>query len=108
MEIITIMVLLIAPGKAQKMLATHTRTRRLGMNLSQAGLAERSAVPLATLRKFEQKGDISLESFLKLLVVVGGLENLVASLAPQPPEFSSIDEVLNANNKPARKRGRRT
>lgn len=35
------------------------------MNLTQEGLAERSGVPLSTLRKFEQKGMISLDSFLK-------------------------------------------
>jgi hypothetical protein len=43
--------------------------------LTREGLAERSGVPLATLRKFEQKGSTSLESFfLKLLMVIGGLE----------------------------------
>ena len=77
------------------------------MNLTQAGLAERSGVPLPTLRKFEQKGAISLESFLKLQMVLGGLEDIVKSTQVRETEFSSIDEVLEADNKPIRKRGTR-
>jgi transcriptional regulator with XRE-family HTH domain len=102
------MVLLISPAKALKKLAENARLRRLSMNLTQEGLAERSSVPLPTLRKFEQKGTISLESFLKLQMVLGGFEDLVE--ATQPPtlkQFASIDEVLEAHKTPARKRGRR-
>lgn len=77
------------------------------MNLSQAGLAERSGVALPTLRKFEQQSVISLESFLKLLMVVGGLEEVVRALEPVTEKFSSIDEVLAANaSTKQRKRGR--
>jgi len=64
------------------------------MELTQEGLAERYGVPLATLRNFEQKGSISLESFLKLLMVVGGLEETINVLKPSKPNFTSIDEVL--------------
>ncbi|WP_443947630.1 helix-turn-helix domain-containing protein [Pedobacter sp. AW1-32] len=41
------------------------------MELTQEELAKRAGVPLPTLRKFEQKGWISLESFFKFLMVVG-------------------------------------
>ena len=57
--------LFISSSKAQKKIAENVRERRLQMDLTQEGLAERSGVPLSTLRKFEQKGNISLESFLK-------------------------------------------
>lgn len=76
------------------------------MELTQEGLSERSGVPLATLRKFEQKGSISLESFLKLLMVVGGLEDVIHVLKPSKPNFTSIDEVLKDMDKAPRKRGR--
>lgn len=99
--------LLITTSKAQKQLADHIRARRLNMNLTQAALAERSGVALPTLRKFEQQALISLDSFLKLLTVVGGLEEVVGALEPAPVEFSSIDDVLAANASPKqRKRGR--
>jgi hypothetical protein len=100
--------LLITPSKAQKKLAENTRARRLATGLTQAGLAERSGVALPTLRKFEQQGVISLESFLKLYMVLGGLDALVKATEVKPSEFRSIDEVLEANNAPKRKRGTRS
>lgn len=98
------MVLLITPSKAQEKLRKNVRLQRLNRALTQEGLAERSGVPLPTLRKFEQKGMISLESFLKLQMVVGDLK---AILKATEPLFSSIDEVLDTNKPPIRKRGRR-
>ena len=98
------MLSLITISKAQKKLSENTRLQRLKLQLTQQGLAERSGVPLPTLRKFEQKGLISLEGFLKLQMVLGGLENLVKAIQPEQPFFSSIDEVLKTN-KTIRKRG---
>lgn len=102
------MIPLISTSKAQQQLAENIRDRRLSMELTQEGLAERSGVPLATLRKFEQKGAISLESFLKLLMVLGGLEDLIHILRPPKPNFASIDDVLKSANTVTRKRGRKT
>lgn len=100
------MLSLITTSKAQKKLSENTRLQRLKLQLTQQGLAERSGVPLPTLRKFEQKGLISLEGFLKLQMVLGGLENLINAIQPEQASFSSIDEVLETN-KPIRKRGSR-
>ena len=94
-------------SKIQKKLLAHVRQRRLQMNLTQEGLAERSGVPLPTLRKFEQKGVISLESFLKILSVIGGLEEMVDVLKPKEQSFKSIDEVLKSEEKSIKKRGSR-
>lgn len=101
------MMSLISPSKAQKKLAENVRAKRLQMELTQEGLANRSGVPLRTLRKFEQEYAISLESFLKLHMVIGGLEDIVTASAPKEPEFSSIDEVIQANKTKTRKRGTR-
>lgn len=101
------MVSLITPSKAQKKLAENVRLRRLDTNLTQEGLAKRSGVPLPTLRKFEQKGAISLESFLKLHAVLGGLENMINALEITQKTFSSIDEVIEEGNKQTRQRGSR-
>ena len=100
--------LLITPTKAQKKLAEQARSRRLHMKLTQKELAERSGVALPTLRKFEQTGKISLESFLKLHMVLGGLEDILKATQVNDTIFSSIDAVLDANNNPPRKRGKRT
>ena len=101
------MISLVTPGRAQQVLAANLRQRRLDRGLTQAGLAGRSGVSVATLRKFERTGQISLESFLKLSMVLGFLEALVGATAPTPVAFASIDEVLNAGTAPVRKRGRR-
>jgi len=101
------MISLISTSKAQQKLAENIKDRRLSMELTQEGLAERSGVPLATLRKFEQKGSISLESFLKLLMVVGGLEETINVLKPSKTSFQSIDEVLKDTKSISRKRGRK-
>jgi transcriptional regulator with XRE-family HTH domain len=101
------MVLLISPIRAQKKLAENARDHRLQMNLTQKGLAERSGVPLPTLRKFEQSGVISLESYLKIQMVLGCLENILNATQVKTSSFSSIDEVLEDESTPVRKRGRR-
>ena len=101
------MLSLISTSKAQLKIAKNIRARRLSMELTQEGLAERSGVPLPTLRKFEQKGAISLESFLKLLMVVGEVEELINILKPSKPVFNSIDDVLKGADSVSRKRGRK-
>lgn len=101
------MLLLTTVAKAQEKITKNARLQRLATGLTQQGLAKRSGVPLPTLRKFEQKGLISLEAFLKLQMVLGGLENVIKSIEPNTAAFSSIDEVLQASKKPTRKRGNR-
>ena len=97
--------LFISLSKAHQKLVENIRERRLQMDLTQEGLAERSGVALSTLRKFEQTGIISLESFLKILSIVGGLEEVIEVLKPNKPVFKSIDEVLNNDEKTIKKRG---
>ncbi len=93
-------------SKAQGAIAENIRNRRLATGFTQQGLAKRSGVSLATLRKFEQKGIISLESFLKLAMVLEALEDVVGATELSVTEYSSIDEVLEAERKkPPRKKG---
>lgn len=99
-------VLLITPAKAQKKLAEQARARRLQMDLTQEGLAKRSGVALPTLRKFERTGVLSLESFLKLHMVLGGLEEIIKSTQIKNAPFLSIDDVLKTDRTPTRKRGK--
>lgn len=99
--------LFISLSKVQRKIVENIRDRRLQMELTQEGLSERSGVPLSTLRKFEQKGVISLDSFLKILSVVGGLDEMIEALKPKQQHFKSIDEVLKTEEKNSRKRGSR-
>lgn len=99
--------LLISSSKAQRQITEYVRDRRIVMELTQEGLAERSGVALSTLRKFEQKGLISLDSLIKILMIVGGLEEIIDVLKPDKPIFNSIDDVLKQDNNKVKKRGRR-
>jgi len=102
------MIALMTPAKAKRKLADNMRERRLAMNLTQAGLSKRSGVALATLRKFEQSGAVSVDNLFKLMLVVGGLDELVQASAPNPSNFSSIDDVLSGKESPKHKRGSRS
>lgn len=100
------MIALISPSKAQTILAGHMRERRLALSLTQAGLSKRAGVALATLRKFEQTGKISVESLFKLMAIVGGLEAVLEAAKPAPETFNSIDDVLADSKLSKRQRGR--
>ena len=86
----------IGPGKALQEIAAFMRQHRIQNQLTQADLSQRSGVPLATLRKFEQTGLISLESFLKLAAVFGLLGSIVKTVEPQN-NYNSLDEIIKAN-----------
>lgn len=92
-------------SKAQRKIAENVRSRRLYLTFTQQELAIRSGVPISTLRKFEQKGVISLEALLKLLMIVGGLEDVIKVLEPPKTNFKSIDDVLKSDENIIRQRG---
>lgn len=100
------MIALMSPSKAQRLIAENIREHRLQRNLSQQELSSRSGVPLSTLRKFEQQGVLSLESLLKILMVLGMLDTVVNATKIEEIPFTSIDEVIALNAAPKRKRAR--
>ncbi len=101
--------LFLNPTLAQKTLRDHLVAKRLAQGLTQRGLAIRSGVNLHTLRKFEQEASISLDSFLKILMILGGLQEIVDAVEPHDDNFRSIEEVLKSTeSRKTRKRGWRT
>ena len=65
--------------------------------LTQKELSAKADVSLGSLKRFEQSGEISLQSFTKLAIaleVEGELENLFSEVP-----FDSIEEVLNGQTK---------
>jgi len=83
-------------------LAERFRERRLFMGWKQSTLAERSGVSLASLRRFEKYGLISLQSLLKLAMVLECLDEFSHLL--ETPSIKSIEELEKADKSP--KRGR--
>ena len=100
--------LLLSVSDAEKTLSQQVQSLRLQQGFTQAGLAKRSGVPLASVRKFEQKAQISLTSLLKILAVLGKLEEFAHALEPSAPVFSSIEEVTRYQEPKTRKRGWRS
>src|SRR5690554_1492903 len=98
------MISLISPLEAQKSIAKKLKEHRLQHNLTQEGLSKRSGVPVATLRKFEREGIISLESLVKLMMVLGVLDRALKAVEVTHT-FQTIDEVIKKEMKPKRKRG---
>ncbi len=99
--------LFISPKKAQTTIAERLKELRLQKGLTQKGVSERSGVSLATLRKFEQEGKISLGSFVKICMSLGCIENIIDALNTPQNKFKTIDDVLKASPK-KRQRGWRT
>ncbi len=81
------------PSDVAKRLADKIKRIRKRKKITQEQLAARSNVSYATLRKFEQTGRISLESFIKLAMELGVIGE-INSLFEQPV-YSSIEEVIN-------------
>jgi transcriptional regulator with XRE-family HTH domain len=102
---IMISVNMATPQEMQKVIAQQARILRLELNLSQQTLSEKSGVSYGSLKKFEQTGQISLESLLKLALVLGRIDNFKALFAPAPVTAAlSLDELMHDDK---RKRGRK-
>jgi transcriptional regulator with XRE-family HTH domain len=94
-----------APCEISFDIAKNSREKRLSLNMSQQSLAERSGVSYGVIKKFEQKGKISLESLLKIALVLDSLDGFSQLFLSKAPEkFNSLDELLKDNT---RKRGRK-
>ncbi len=61
------------PFEVSKALADRHRTLRKQLKMSQEEMAERSGVSLGSLKRFENTGKISLDSLLKLMHLLGRL-----------------------------------
>lgn len=93
------------PREIAHLLARRVKALRLERGWTQQEIADRSGISLATYRRFERSGRISLERLLKLAVILdahGGFEDLFAL----PPARSLSD--LEADDRSSRKRGKRS
>jgi HTH-type transcriptional regulator/antitoxin HipB len=92
------------PEKVSQSLAARIKALRLARGWKQITLAERSGVTLASLRRFEESGKVSLQNLLDLAFALNRLDDFDTLL--QPPPAASIAELEAAEKRPARKRGR--
>ena len=92
------------PEQVSVVLAARARELRLARGWRQVTLARRSGVSLASLRRFEESGRVSLRNLLKLAFALNRLDDFDALL--QPPRASSLAELEASEKKPRRQRGR--
>jgi len=95
---------LMLPTEAARLLAGRVKGLRLLRGWKQTTLAVRAGVTVASLKRFERTGLVSLESLLKLAHALGRLPEFAELL--RPPEAQSIAELEARDSRPARKRGR--
>lgn len=77
---------------AQKIIRLRKRKK-----ITQKQLAVRSGVSLGSLKRFEQSGEISLQSLTKIAIALD-VENELEDLFNNVP-FASIEEVINEQTK---------
>ena len=75
-------------------LRTKFRQRRKEFGYTQPELASRSGVSLGSLKRFESSGQISLESLLKLSLVLECLGDFGEVCNKTEEVFESIEEIL--------------
>ena len=83
--------LLLTPKEVARSLADRHKTLRLLKKLKRKTLAERSGVSVASLIRFEQQAQISLENLLKLFAALGRLDEIDNLL--RPPVAKTIDDL---------------
>ena len=81
------------PNEIAKELVEKIKQHRKKLKISQAQLATKSGVSLGSIKRFESKYEISLNSFIKILIALN-LEQDLENLFTQK-NYASIDEVIN-------------
>jgi transcriptional regulator with XRE-family HTH domain len=86
-------------------LKEKVKQRRLFFDLTQEGLSSKSGVSLGSVKRFESTGQISLESLLKISLVLECLDDFKLIAEPKPKPISSLDDILKVDKKSTKKRG---
>ena len=81
------------PNDIAKELVEKIKQNRKRLKISQVQLATKSGVSLGSIKRFESKYEISLNSFIKILIALN-LEQDMENLFTQK-NYNSINEVIN-------------
>ena len=87
------------PSSVMQLLKGRFKERRLSMDLTQEGLAKKSGVSLGSIKRFESSGQISLESLLKLALVLECLDDFSKIAEERDSSVRSIDELLTLSKR---------
>ena len=95
------------PSSTMEELREKYKQKRLSLNLTQEGVANKSGVSLVSLKRFEHSGQISLESLLKISLVLDCLDDFHYVANTKEEKVASMDALLKIDTtKTTKKRGR--
>lgn len=80
-------------NEINKEIAGNVRQLRKRKKITQSELAKKSGVSFASIKRFEQTGEISLQSLTKIAIALNVEHELETLFASVP--FSSIEEIIN-------------
>ena len=83
----------INPNEIARNLADKIKEHRKKLKISQEVLAQKSGVSLGSIKRFETKYEISLQSFIKIAIALD-LDNEFENLFTQKT-YNSINEIIN-------------
>ena len=84
------------PHEISEEISGKVRQIRRSKKLSQQQLAKKSGVSLGSLKRFESTGRISLESLLKIALVLGRLNDFESLFQPSEKLPATLDEILKS------------
>jgi len=93
------------PTEMASLLAQRLKSLRLQVGYKRTSLASRSGISMASLKRFEDSGQISLRGLLALAHALGRLDEFSQLLLP--PVATSLAELKENNTEVIAKRGRR-
>lgn len=93
------------PAFIAETVAENAVNMRIRNNLTQVELARQSGVSLSSLKRFEQKAEISLTNLLRIAVVLGATENFGTLFTET--EADTLDDYLKNQETTKRKRVRK-
>ena len=82
------------PTQMQESLKSKFKSRRRAMKVTQAQLATRSDVSLGSIKRFESSGQISLESLLKVALVLECLGDFDGICQQRDEMPESIEDLI--------------
>jgi len=83
-----------SPSESMDTLKTRFRQRRKALGYTQSELSSRSGVSLGSLKRFENSGQISLESLLKLAFVLECLGDFDGVCKERDEMPKSIEDLI--------------
>ena len=85
-----------APETYMQQIAQRERVIRKKMKLSRADLSKRSNVSYGSLKRFEETGNISLASLIKVAIALDCIDEFESLFRTKKPE--SIEDIINGRN----------